>query len=107
MIKRILVEQGAQVELANNGQEALDKALSGSFHTILMDIQMPKMDGYEVTERLRKSDVKTPIIALTAHAMSDEREKCLRKGCNEFLVKPLDFARLIQIVFEQIKAVKR
>jgi CheY-like chemotaxis protein len=63
-----------------------------------MDVQMPELDGNEVTKQLRKHNITTPIIALTAHAMNDEREKSFAAGCNEFLTKPLDVKKLIYTV---------
>ncbi len=100
MLKRFVEAQGALVELAGNGKIALDMARSGHYQVILMDVQMPELDGYEVTRALRKENITTPIIALTAHAMSDEREKCLASGCNEFLTKPLNVKKLIYTVHQ-------
>ncbi len=105
MISRFLGEQGAAVEVAVNGQVALDMARKGNYHVILMDVQMPQLDGNEVTRMLRKEKIHTPIIALTAHAMSDEREKCIASGCNEFLTKPLDVKKLIRAVHKQASSV--
>lgn len=98
MLKRFLGEQGAVVEIASNGKLALNMAKKGGYQVILMDVQMPELDGYEVTKALRKENITTPIIALTAHAMSDEREKCLASGCNEFLTKPLNVKKLIHTI---------
>ena len=64
---------------------------------------MPGIDGYEVTKTLRKKNYKKPIIALTAHAMNDERQKCLDSGCSDFLTKPLNVKKLIQTVFDLAK----
>lgn len=96
LIKKILNVAGAHVETANNGIEGVKKALSGDFSLILMDLQMPDMDGFQATQELRKSGFSRPIIALTAHAMKEERKRCLNAGFNEHLTKPVDREALIQ-----------
>ena len=90
---------GAEVEAARNGQEALDVALDAEaggtpFDVILMDMQMPVMDGYEATRLLRDSGFAGVIVALTAYAMAEDREECLRLGCDEHVSKPVDWERL-------------
>ncbi len=96
LINTILTGCGAKVELANNGLEAVYKASHGDFDIILMDLQMPKMDGYEATETLRRQGYEKPILALTAHAMVEERQRTRRAGCNAHLTKPLDPKELIE-----------
>lgn len=98
MIARFLRENGAVVEVVGNGREALHRAQAEKFDAILMDVQMPELDGYEVTRRLRGLGIQVPIIVLTAHAMNDEREKARAAGCNEFLTKPINLTKLIQTV---------
>lgn len=98
LILLILKQNGATVDQAVDGLEAVDKVRKGNYDIVLMDLQMPKLDGYEATKRLRESGFSKPIIAVTAHAMSDEREKCLKAGCTDFLTKPLDFAKLVQTI---------
>lgn len=111
LVTRFLSEHGATLETATNGREALeivgDKAKSKNIDLILMDIQMPELDGYEVTKRLRKNGFTKPIIAVTAHAMNDEKQKCLEVGCTGFLTKPLNVARLVQTVFDSYQQSKK
>ena len=85
---------GAQVDIANNGQEALELVNSTPtlFHAILMDLQMPVMDGFEATRQLRNDQrfAELPIIAMTAHALEEERQRCLDSGFNDHVSKPID-----------------
>ena len=98
---RTLLRARADVALAENGAEALVQALAAHdagdpYDLVLMDMQMPVMDGYEATLRLRESGYTAPIVALTAHAMSGDRERCLAAGCDEYMTKPVDRARLLE-----------
>jgi CheY-like chemotaxis protein len=78
-----------RIETARNGRETVDRALANSFDLILMDCQMPDLDGYEATRHLRESGCRTTIIALTASAMESDREACLAAGMDDFLAKPV------------------
>ncbi len=91
-----LRKAGADVSIAETGAKAIELASQVQPDIILMDMQMPEMDGYEATRRLRASGCGLPIIALTAHAMDCDRERCLEAGCNEYLAKPLDKHTLIE-----------
>jgi CheY-like chemotaxis protein/HPt (histidine-containing phosphotransfer) domain-containing protein len=106
LISLFLRKAGAQVVLAENGQIGVDLASREGFDAILMDMQMPVMDGYAATRRLRELGLKTPIIALTAHAMSRDREKCLEAGCSAYLSKPVNSQSLVQTVTEALASVK-
>jgi CheY-like chemotaxis protein len=96
LIQRVLKMAGATTETANNGKEAVEKAMAGNFDLILMDLQMPEMDGYEATHILREKGYKKPIIALTAHAMKEERQRSLRSGFNDHITKPIDHKFLVR-----------
>lgn len=90
LIQRILKMAGAHVQTANNGREGYEQALQGAFDIVLMDLQMPEMDGYEATKLLRQKGYSKPIIALTAHAMKEERERSLNSGFDNHITKPID-----------------
>lgn len=103
LIMEFLTRAGAKVTLAKNGVEAVEKADS-PFDVILMDIQMPMLDGNTATQRLRAKGSRVPIVALTAHAMLEEKEKCMKSGFNEYLTKPVETSVLLKTVFELTRA---
>ena len=90
--KRMLERLGYSVALANDGKQALSAIKTASFDLIMMDVQMPEMDGLEATRHIREWEAgktRIPIIALTAHAMDSHREECLAAGMDSFLAKPI------------------
>jgi len=96
LISVVLHRAGASFELAGNGQIGLDLALAEKFDVILMDMQMPVMDGFTAARRLREAGSTLPIIALTANAMKGEEEKCRSAGCSGYLAKPIDVDQLLR-----------
>ncbi|KLT64309.1 hybrid sensor histidine kinase/response regulator [Pedobacter sp. BMA] len=99
LMANILGYRGFSFAIASNGLEAIEQVKNGYFDLILMDIQMPEMDGYSATIYLRtelKSDI--PIIAMTAHAMSGEREKCITLGMNDYISKPVNEQELLALI---------
>ena len=103
LINLILTKAGCIVTEAPNGKVGSDLALEYKFDLILMDMQMPVMDGYQATRRLRENGYKGPIMALTANAMSNDRDLCMDAGCNDFLAKPVDIDQLLESVTKYIQ----
>ena len=93
LARRFLELAGAEVEVAGNGQVALDMLSGATFDLVLMDCQMPEMDGFEATAQIRQTEAGTgrhlPIIAMTAHAMVEDRDRCLASGMDDYLTKPI------------------
>ncbi len=96
LISLVLGACGADITLAENGQEAVDRAINDEkFDIVLMDMQMPILDGYSATRKLRSAGFDTPIFALTANSMKGDREKCMNAGCSDYLTKPIDLNSLV------------
>ena len=97
MLSRRLMKRGFEVEIAMDGRAGVDMALAGGFDVVLMDMNLPEIDGWEAARRIRagESVKRVAIIALTAHAMQGDREKALAAGCDEYDTKPVDFERLL------------
>ncbi|MFL6798712.1 MAG: response regulator [Xanthobacteraceae bacterium] len=96
-LSRRLKRRGFDVVLAHDGQAAIDKANAESPDVILLDMNLPILDGWTAAESLKRNDgtAAIPIIALTAHAMSGDREKAIRAGCDDYHPKPIDFSKLL------------
>ena len=107
MLSRRLARKGFEVVIAVDGEEAVRMAESETPALILMDMSLPVIDGWEATRRLKAQDLTkgTPIIALTAHAMSGDREKCLEAGCDDYDTKPIEFKRLLEKIKVQLENV--
>jgi signal transduction histidine kinase/CheY-like chemotaxis protein len=95
LISMMLRKAGAEVSVVDNGLTALERVAAEPFDLILMDMAMPTMDGYTAARNLRARGIDIPIVALTAHALAGEREKCLDSGCDAYLTKPIDRAALL------------
>jgi CheY-like chemotaxis protein len=108
LIILLLKKAGAEVTLAENGLQAMEliqraRREGQEYDAILMDMQMPVMDGYEATQRLREEGFSGPIIAITAHAMAGDRERCLQAGCTDYVSKPIDRIMLLKTVARHIQ----
>jgi CheY-like chemotaxis protein len=102
LVKRLLEKRGHVVEVASTGRQAIDMTEHQRFDIILMDVQMPDMDGLQTTAQIREHERahggRTPIIALTAHTMRGDRERCMAAGMDNFINKPIDAVNFIQTV---------
>jgi two-component system, sensor histidine kinase and response regulator len=105
----MLEDLGLTVSYAHHGKEAIEQVMATTYDIVLMDVQMPVMDGYAATHEIRQrySDAKLPIIALTAHAMSGDRDRCLAAGMNDYLTKPLEPDQLFQMLVRWIEPAQR
>jgi two-component system sensor histidine kinase/response regulator len=99
---RFLEKEGHRVTLASNGRQALAAIERENFDVVLMDVQMPEMDGFEATAAIRAQERDTgkrlPILAMTAHAMAGDRERCLAAGMDGYIAKPISASALIELL---------
>ena len=98
MLSRRLSRKGFDVQFAFDGQEAVEKSKALMPDLVLMDIGLPVIDGYDATRAIKSDEVtkSIPVIALTAHAMAEDRKRCLDAGCDDFDTKPIDLSRLLE-----------
>ena len=95
----MLKDMGCEFDVANNGQEAFDAVQKNEYDVVLMDCNMPVMDGYEATQKIRDLGFKDlPIVALTASALESDRKKCLAAGMDDFVSKPIDKDEIVRIM---------
>jgi two-component system sensor histidine kinase/response regulator len=97
VIKRMLMKAQLEVTLVSNGRQAVEQVQNKSFDLVFMDMQMPEMNGYEASAEIRKLGFKTPIVALTAHAIVGDDKKCFDAGCSDYLTKPIIREKLYHI----------
>ncbi|MEZ6165543.1 MAG: response regulator [Phycisphaerales bacterium] len=100
LLQHFFKKTNATVDFAYDGQQAIDQVNKANeemrpYHLILMDMQMPVLDGYAATTKLRQMDIHIPVLALTAHALDGDRERCLQAGCDDYLSKPVNRTTLI------------
>lgn len=106
MLSRRLERKGYEVEIAIDGQEGVQKAKSLKPDLILMDMSLPIIDGWEATRQIKaeQSTKSIPVIALTAHAMADDRTKALEAGCDDYDTKPIELPRLLEKITTALKS---
>ncbi len=99
---RLLEKHGHRVALARNGREALEQIAAQAFDVVLMDVQMPELDGFEATVAIREQEKTTgghlPIVAMTAHAMQSDHQRCLAAGMDGYVSKPININQLVSVV---------
>ena len=93
-----LKRNGFEVTMASGGQEGVEKASDDRPDLILMDMNMPKLDGWEATTKIRETGIRVPVIALTAHAMEGDRARAIEAGCSDYHTKPIAMDELLEII---------
>lgn len=108
MLSRRLERKGFEITIAVDGEEGVAKALSVKPDLILMDMSLPKIDGWEATRQVKANPetASIPVIALTAHAMAEDREKALAAGCDEYDTKPVELPRLLEKIQGMLEGLK-
>ena len=105
MLTRRLKKKGFELIIAGDGQEGIDKAIEENPDLILMDLSLPTMDGWTATAKIKKIEVvkDIPIIALSAHAMPEHRDRAIKAGCSDYDTKPVDIKRLLSKIGQYIE----
>ena len=107
LLKEILALQGLESDLARTGSEAVDMWEKGRYDLIIMDVQMPRMDGITATQIIREKEKTSgrhiPIIAMTAHAFEEDKTRCMSAGMDGYLTKPLDIQRGMEVIINLMK----
>lgn len=108
MLSRRLERKGFEISIAVDGREGVEKAISLKPDLILMDMSLPEIDGWEATRQVKAHPDTSaiPVIALTAHAMAEDREKALAAGCDEYDTKPVELPRLLEKIQAMLNAIK-
>ena len=110
LCRQVLQKMGIEVDVAENGQQAIDALAKDRFDLVLMDCQMPVMDGYEATRTIRANEQarglpRLPIVALTAHAMRGDREVCIDAGMDDYLSKPFEITDLQDLLRQRLPGI--
>lgn len=100
LLSKMITKMGNHVVSAEDGEKGLEKYKSGEFDIVLMDCQMPVMDGYEATQEIRKIDPNIPIVAVTANALEKDRRHCFEVGMNDFIAKPINIKELKKVIYQ-------
>src|SRR5205823_1856340 len=111
---KVLASVGYECEIAENGEQALQALSQANYDLVLMDCQMPEMDGFEATRRFRQREAananqvaRVPIIALTANALTGDRDRCLNAGMTDYISKPIDPVKLIDMIEHYLEEAKK
>ena len=102
LISTYLLKAGASVEIVENGLQALQRATTGHYDLVLIDIQMPVMDGLTAIRKLREAGFRRPIVTITANAMKEDKDKALAVGANDYLTKPVDVVKFYAVLKEYL-----
>lgn len=100
ILKWFMNRLGFEADVAASGSEGIEKAMTGNYALVFLDIQMPGLDGFEVLKKLRENNYKGPLVALTAQAMKGDRERCLAQGFTDYISKPFDEKALKSIAYK-------
>ena len=104
LIRKLLEKYGLEVDIVENGHQAVRKAAESTYDLIFMDMNMPEMSGYDATQHLREQGYVAPIVALTASAMKGDEEKCIRVGCDAYISKPINRQELLSLLKQYLPA---